>query len=142
MRFAKQMGPAPKFTAVIRCCHSQKAHATFMRYTNEFDAVLEKACKVNSFAPQRFDTIVEVSQGLILNVTPLVSCLVEIHKRDDRLRAWAAKMLPKNLILLSLLAELAACPSTFCHAFDTAQEIWEAQLHHSECRTAGATGGT
>ncbi|CAE7207230.1 unnamed protein product [Symbiodinium sp. CCMP2456] len=118
--------------------NSCKVNATFMRYANEFDAVLEKACKVNSFAAQRFNTILEVSQGLIWNVTPLVSCLVEIHKRDDRLRAWAAKMLqalcPKSLILLSLLAELAACASKFCHAFDNAKKSGK---RSSITRTAG-----
>ena len=74
------------------------------------------------FAPQRFDTILEVARLIVQHVRPIIHSLVHLRLADAVYDKWCSKMLSfftgPNLLLLSLLAELAASCSRYHHRFD------------------------
>ena len=79
------------------------------------------------FAPQRFDTVLDVSKLIIVNVRPLVETLLQIRLMDKKKQDWCGKMLkcfePGNLLLLAMIAELAQSASRFHHKFDNAGAV-------------------
>ena len=74
------------------------------------------------FAAQRFDTILEVARLIVLHIRPIVHSLVHLKLSDAKYEKWGSKMLSfftaPNLLLLSLIAELAASCSHYHHRFD------------------------
>ena len=78
------------------------------------------------FAPQRFDSVLEVARLICLHVKPIVRTLVQLKLASDdaKMSNWSGKMLAffqvPHLIRLALLAELAASASKYHHHFDNA----------------------
>ena len=74
------------------------------------------------FAPQRFDTVLEVARLVILHVKPLIQSLVHLKLADPKKVAWCSRMLKcfsgPNLVLLAFICELAASASRFHHRYD------------------------
>ena len=108
--------------------NSEKLKDTFHRHVQavtDVDKIFSQAHAMN-FAPQRFNTILDMMQFVSLHAGPLISMLTEVHHGDPDLRKWSKKMLqalcPDNLVLCALLAELAACAAKYCHAFDAAKK--------------------
>ncbi|CAE7814095.1 unnamed protein product [Symbiodinium sp. CCMP2592] len=108
--------------------NSEKLKTCFERHVqavNDVDKIFSKAHAMN-FAPQRFNTILEMMQFVSLHAGPLISMLTEVHHADPALHNWSKKMLqalcPDNLVLCALLAELAACAAKYCHAFDAVKK--------------------
>lgn len=75
-----------------------------------------------NFAPQRFDTILQMSSKLLLHLVPVIRTLTDIQVRDPTLSKWASSLLQvmtaDNLIMLALLAELCQVASSFHHKFE------------------------
>ena len=76
------------------------------------------------FAAQRFDSILEVARLIVLHIRPIVHSLVHLQLSDRKYEKWCSKMLSfftgPNLLLLSLIVELAASCSRYHHRFDNA----------------------
>eukprot|EP00435_Cladocopium_sp_Y103_P014618 s2531_g3.t1 len=94
-----------------------------MRDMETLDAHFKHMVKFR-FAPQRFDTVLEVACIICLHVKPLVRTLVQlqINSDDPRMSTWSKKMLGffqgPHLIRLALIAELAASAAKYHHCFD------------------------
>ena len=75
-----------------------------------------------NFAPQRFDTILQMSSKLLLRLVPVIRTLTDIQVRDPTLSKWASSLLQvmtaENLIMFALLAELCQVASSFHHKFE------------------------
>ena len=86
------------------------------------DGVLSSAKRTFSFAAQRFDTILQVTENLVLHIQAVLSCLTELQAKDKTMSAWASDMLgcltPDRLVLIALLAELSRCAARFVHRHD------------------------
>ena len=95
------------------------------RSIESLDAKLQHMVKFR-FAPQRFDTVLDVCRLIVLNVRAIVHTLVHLHiaekGQNQKLATWASKMLAffngPQLILLALLAELSSAASKYHHKFD------------------------
>lgn len=76
-----------------------------------------------SFAPQRFNTVVENCEKVLLHLPVIYEVLQETAASGDKNSAWARKILqtcchPRRLIQLALLAEFAAAATAGAHQFD------------------------
>lgn len=93
------------------------------------------------FAAQRFNTIVELSQTIILNIRPILSMLLQCVAEQGRYASWAQKLLDtamcsRKLVLLALIAEFADVACQHAHSFDNIKVNGQRQ---STCaRTASA----
>ena len=108
--------------------NSDKLQCTLKRHTEAVagvDTILQKAHSMN-FAPQRFDTILTITQHIALHAGPLVSMVTDTYHADPDLRQWCKKILaalsPQNLVFVALLAELSSCAARYVHAFDAAKK--------------------
>ncbi|CAE7377150.1 PDE2A [Symbiodinium microadriaticum] len=79
----------------------------------EIDGILSKAYKTKSmsFAAQRFDSIMQITQTVIYHLVPIMNTLSELQVKDATFRPWCQGLLkclsPDRLILVALLAELS-----------------------------------
>ena len=93
----------------------------------EIDGILSKAYKTKSmsFAAQRFDSIMQITQTVIYHLVPIMNTLSELQVKDAALRPWCQGLLkclsPDRLILVALLAELSRCAAGFVHRHDASQ---------------------
>ena len=105
--------------------NSTKFHQLFSDHVvagfENLQATLSKLVSFR-FAPQRFDSVLEVARLIILHVRPLVHALVHLSLANPNKTSWCSRMLGfftgPNLLLLSLICELAASASRFHHRFD------------------------
>ncbi|CAE7222893.1 unnamed protein product [Symbiodinium sp. CCMP2592] len=101
--------------------NSARLNKLFTDHCQQVDGIMRRAGTL-SYAPQRFDTILEVCETLCVNMRAVVSCLQELVVRGDQHKAWAAGLLqqlsPDNMVLLSLVAELLRTAKKYIHAFD------------------------
>lgn len=116
--YAKKKGEPGGFArALTNSCRLSKVFADNVSST---DSVL-KSAQLN-FAAQRYNTIVDVAQCLVLNIEAVLTTLTEVHLSMPHLTKWSAQLLQllhlENLILLAMVAELASLCSTYVHAFD------------------------
>ena len=104
--------------------NSPKLSAMYAANATRLDSVLGAAAagKRMPFAPQRFNTILEVSQTIIYNLPAVISTLVEVQASDPHLGPWARELLafcsPSNLLLLACLAELTRIAADTVHQYD------------------------
>ena len=75
------------------------------------------------FAPQRFNTLTDISKKIVLKVRAINLLLVEVVSPNEHDEGRAENILkhcsePSNLLLLGLVAELAECPKRFSSRFD------------------------
>lgn len=78
----------------------------------------EQVLRMKSFAPQRFGTLTEVAQHLVLNVKPVFQTLLKLNS------TWSQRLLrecfqPKALCLLALVAEFAGAALRFTRKLDS-----------------------
>lgn len=78
----------------------------------------EQVLRMKSFAPQRFGTLTEVAQHLVLNIKPIFQTLLKLNS------VWAQRLLrecfePKKLCLLALVAEFAGAALRFTRKLDS-----------------------
>ena len=74
------------------------------------------------YAPQRFNSVLEIAQLVVLHVRPLIHTLVQIKITEPKKVKWCERMLrfftgPK-LLLLAMIAELAASAARYNHRYD------------------------
>lgn len=111
------------FARAVR--NSQKLAHKLQQKLEELDALDHSAKCLSSwhFAPQRFNTVVENCEKIILHLPVIVEVLQECVAVKDKNTAWAQKILhtcfhPKRLIQLALLAEFASAATAGAHQFD------------------------
>ena len=109
------------FARAIR--NSCRLKASYARHCEELDSVLQKASTGGwSFAPQRFSTVLQVSETLCLNMGPALKTLQEAVVRGGQNRDWAMRVLqtlnPENMLLLALLCELCKVAQRYVHRWD------------------------
>ena len=101
--------------------NSVKLRSLFKKQASLVDSALKNAGSMG-FAPQRFDTIMEVSTAIVLNLEAVVRTLHEVQIIDLKHKQWATDILAtlsrSNLILLALLVELCRTASSYIHKFD------------------------
>lgn len=111
------------FARAVR--NSQKLAHKLQQKLEELHALDHSAKCLSSwhFAPQRFNTVVENCEKIILHLPVILEVLQECVAAKDKNSAWAQKILhtcfhPKRLIQLALLAEFAAAATAGAHKFD------------------------
>ncbi|OLP73877.1 hypothetical protein AK812_SmicGene46741, partial [Symbiodinium microadriaticum] len=109
------------FARAIR--NSLRLKASYGKHCQELDSVLCKASTGGwSFAPQRFSTVLSVSETLCLNMGPALKTLQESVIRGGRNKEWARRVLavlkPENMLLLALLCELCKVAQRYVHRWD------------------------
>ena len=109
------------FARAIR--NSLRLKASYGKHCQELDSVLCKASTGGwSFAPQRFSTVLSVSETLCLNMGPASKTLQESVIRGGRNKEWARRVLavlkPENMLLLALLCELCKVAQRYVHRWD------------------------
>ena len=89
-----------------------------------FESLDGKLKSVISFryAAQRFDSVLDIAQLVVLHVRPIVTALLQFRIMDPKKNKWVEHLLsfftgPK-LLLLALLAEFAASASRYHHKYD------------------------
>lgn len=109
------------FARAIR--NSCRLKASYARHCEDLDSVLCKASTGGwSFAPQRFSTVLSVSETLCLNMGPALKTLQESVIRGGKNKEWARRVLavlkPENMLLLALLCELCKVAQRYVHRWD------------------------
>ena len=109
------------FARAIR--NSCRLKASYARHCEDLDGVLCKASTGGwSFAPQRFSTVLSVSETLCLNMGPALKTLQESVIRGGKNKEWARRVLavlkPENMLLLALLCELCKVAQRYVHRWD------------------------
>ena len=104
--------------------NSPKLKSSFSAAAQRLDGILGGAARNSSmsFAAQRFNTILDVSQAIIYNLPAVISLLTEVQITDPHLAPWARGLLAclstENLLLLACLAELTRIAASTIHRYD------------------------
>ncbi|CAE7826784.1 unnamed protein product [Symbiodinium sp. CCMP2592] len=96
-------------------------HENVVRAFESLDGKLKSIASFR-YAAQRFDSILDIAQLVVLHVRPIVTALLEFRIQDPKKSKWVEHLLtfftgPK-LLLLALLCELAASASRYHHKYD------------------------
>ncbi|CAJ1356886.1 unnamed protein product [Effrenium voratum] len=116
--FGRAMKNSPRLACKLR---EQQVAAL-----HQLDGAMSKLTSFR-FCPQRFNTIMEVSEMIVLNVQAIFQLLVELRASGDQVAQWAQRLLSetftsKNLLLLALVTELSSAAVRFAHKFDGVKE--------------------
>lgn len=101
--------------------NSHKLKSMFLQHVQSVDSALQGGSASTSFACQRFDTVLQVSENLTVHLRAVVRTLQECVVRSHH-ASWALGLLkllsPRNMILLALLAELCKTCQVYIHRWD------------------------
>ena len=86
-----------------------------------------------SFAPQRFNTVCELSSLVIRNLNPIFRMLTQLRAGNDEVGKWAEGLMQcfdsRSLLLLSLTAELSSVATRYARRFDNAKGATREKSH-------------
>ena len=97
------------------------------------------------YAPQHFNTLMEVSEVCITNLTAIFETLRELKLSGGDSAKWAGRHLqklfkPKRLLLMALVAELSWVATDYSHRFDNLKDRSNRTVsniartgHHLQC---------